>query len=426
MAAKSHKQDQALPNEPALKNFGRLYGTSGQLMMQYERYTRVLKAFEERFGDGAVMIFSAPGRTEIGGNHTDHQHGKVLAASVDVDIAAVAAPLEEPVAIICSQGYEEIRVSLEDLTIHSSEEGTSQALVRGVAAGLKERGYSIGGFKACMTSSVLSGSGLSSSAAYEIMIGTILSGLYNDGGIDPVTLAQTGQLAENVYFGKPSGLMDQMACSVGGLVYIDFKDPGNPVTEQVQMNLADYGYCLCIVNTGGSHADLTDAYASIPDECRQIAAYFGRDYLRDVPEEDFMQAIPKLRVRAGDRAVLRDMHIYGENRRVDAELTALKKGDFEAFLDIVRASGRSSFQYLQNVTVPGSAAEQNMPLALALSENLLGGRGASRVHGGGFAGTIQAYVPVDMIDTYRQRMEQVLGAGACQVMQIRGCGGVCF
>lgn len=401
-----------------------LYG-AGKLPAQAERYRRLLREMEAAFGAAErLAVFSAPGRTEIGGNHTDHQHGRVLAGSVDLDMIAAVAPSGDRCIRIQSEGFPMDVVDLDDLNVHEEERNTSAAIIRGISAWFTRHGCKLEGFNAYTTSNVLKGSGLSSSAAFEVLVGNIINSLFYENRCSPVQIAQIGQYAENVYFGKPSGLLDQMASSVGGMVTIDFKDNENPVVERVNFDFAATGHALCIIDSGADHADLTGEYAAVTAELRGICAYFGRNVLREVPEEEFHAALPALRSRAGDRAVLRAMHIYDDNRRVERQVAALKAGDFQAFLDQVRASGLSSWRYLQNVVPAGCTHHQEVALALALCERLLGGMGACRVHGGGFAGTIQAFVPLEMLEGFQREMERVLGAGACHVLTIRPVGGV--
>ena len=371
-----------------------------------------------------VYRFSAPGRTEIGGNHTDHQHGCVLAAAVNLETTAEVTLRPDPVIRIASEGYAPVEIALNDLSVRAEEKNTTAALVRGIAAAFAGRGCRLQGFDASVRSTVLSGSGLSSSAAFEILIGTILNELFFDRRLSAVELAQIGQYAENVYFGKPCGLMDQMASSVGGLVFIDFASPEAPVVERVEFDFAHCGYTLCTLDSGADHADLTDAYAAIPAEMRRVARVFGKDALRDVEEAAFYAGLRTAREAAGDRAVLRAMHFFDENRRVRQQMQALQGGNFAGFLAGVRDSGRSSWMLLQNVIPAGSREHQQMALALAACEKQLAGRGACRVHGGGFAGTLLAFVPDDMLASFRSGMEAVLGAGRCHVLSIRSAGGV--
>ena len=368
--------------------------------------------------------FSAPGRTEIGGNHTDHQHGCVLAAAVDLETVATVWLDESNQIQIQSEGYPVVTVDLNDLNVREEEKNTTAALIRGVASAFAQRGAKLSGFRAKVHSTVLPGSGLSSSAAFEVLIGTILNELFFDKKLTPVEIAQIGQYAENVYFGKPCGLMDQTASSVGGMVFIDFNDPTNPVVEKINFNLRDAGYALCIVDTGADHADLTDEYAAIPAEMKQVCSFFGKDVLRQIPEEDFFAALPALRKQVPDRAILRAMHFYEENERVQAQVKALKDKKLDTFLELVKESGRSSWMYLQNITPTGSIMHQEVAVALALCEKLLAGKGAYRVHGGGFAGTVQAFVPLDMLDLFKHSIEAVLGKNACHVLNIREEGGI--
>ncbi len=400
-----------------------LYGAE-VTVLQRKRYCDAIEAFEGLYGAGDVSVYSAPGRTEIGGNHTDHQHGKVLAAAVDLDVIAIVRGSEEERIRILSEGYPQFEISTNDLVSDETQYGTTQALVKGILAGFVQRGYAVCGFDAYITGNVPSGSGLSSSAAFEILIGTILSGLKHDMSISPVELAQIGQYAENVYFGKPCRLMDQMACSVGDAVYIDFADPKNPIVEQVELSPDKYGYCLCITDTLGSHAGLTHEYAAILQEMKQIASYFGKEVLREVSQEDVLANLAGLRERYGDRSVLRTLHFFRENVRVEEECNALKTGDFKAFLAQLQASGDSSYKYLQNLYTMQNPKEQNLAIAIHMSEAILGHDGACRVHGGGFAGTIQAFVQIAQRDTYRQAMDGLFGENACRILRIRKYGGI--
>ncbi len=402
----------------------RVYVSDAEIKAQYARYTAVIDAFSELFsGERDIRLFSAPGRSEVGGNHTDHNHGKVLAAGINLDAIASAAKNDDAVVRVKSEGYPMDVVDLSDLSVQESELGHSPALVRGVCQGFLNYGYKIGGFDATTASRVLSGSGLSSSAAYEVLVGTMLNYLYNDGKVDAVTIAKIAQYAENEYFGKPCGLMDQTACSVGSFVTIDFKDPQNPEIEEVKFDFAACGHALCIVDTKGSHSDLTDEYGYIREEMESVAQYFGKKVLREVPEAEFYSELPSVRKRVGDRAVLRAMHFYADNDRVLKEVDALRAGDFEAFKQYILESGYSSYMYNQNVFSVKQPQEQPVSLALAISQRVLEGRGAWRVHGGGFAGTIQAFVPLDLLDSYKCEIEQVFGEGACYVLSIRPVGG---
>ena len=392
---------------------------------QSVRFRRRLDGLTETFGpQTAAAVFSAPGRSEIGGNHTDHQHGRVLAGSVDLDIIAAVAPNNKNVIRIQSEGFPMDVVELDDLEIREEEKNTSQAIIRGIAAWFKGQGCALEGFDAYTTSSVLKGSGLSSSAAFEVLVGSVINSLFFEDRCTPVQIAQIGQYAENVYFGKPSGLLDQMGCSVGGMVTIDFKDNANPVVERLDFDFASAGHALCIIDSGADHADLTDEYAAVTMELKEICAHFGKNVLREVPEEEFYAALPVLRRKAGDRAVLRAVHVYDENRRVEGQVAALRQNDFQTFLALIRASGLSSWRYLQNVVPAGYTHHQEVAFALAMAERLLDGRGACRVHGGGFAGTVQAFVPLDMLDGFKAEMERILGGGSCHVLTVRPVGGV--
>ena len=390
------------------------------------RCAEVLAGFAKTFESQPEALFSAPGRTEVGGNHTDHQHGRVLAAAVDLDILAAAAPNQSGMIRVQSQGYPLIVVDLGELTPKAEEENTSAALIRGVAARMSALGCPLqsAGLDVYMTSTVPGGSGLSSSAAFEVLIGTMLNDLFWDGKCTPVEIAQIGQYAENVFFGKPCGLMDQTASSVGGVVAIDFADTAHPVVEQISLDLHANGYALCILNSGAGHADLTSEYAAITNELKAVCRCFGKEVLREVPEEAFLSALPEVRKAAGDRAANRAFHIYAENRRAEAEGQALRDGDFDRFLALVRDSGRSSAMYLQNVIPTGQTTAQELMVTIALCESILAGRGAVRVHGGGFGGTAQAFVPLDMLDTFKEKTEAALGQGSCHVVMIRPVGGV--
>lgn len=400
----------------------RIY-SEDKIAFQKERYAKAAAEFEKLFKTAPSRFFSAPGRSEIGGNHTDHNHGRVLAAGVSLDVIAAVIPTDDGVIQVKSEGFPMDTVDISDLEVHKEEENTSAALIRGVAAGFSERGHKIGGFKAYTTSNVLKGSGLSSSAAFEVLIGTILSGLYNNHEVSAVETAQISQYAENVFFGKPSGLMDQMASSVGGFITIDFNDPENPVIESIDFDFAKSDHSLCIVDTKGNHADLTPEYAAVPAEMKQIANYFGRDYLREISKSDIMDNIAVLRKKYGDRAVLRALHFMDDNERVEKESQALKNGCFDRFLQLIKESGRSSFMYLQNVYASSAPNEQGLSTALYIAEQILAGEGAFRVHGGGFAGTIQAFVPSHKLEKFRTEMERVFGESSCYVLSIRPVGG---
>lgn len=390
-----------------------------------QRLAKLKEQFTQRFGQNhAMRVFSSPGRSEIGGNHTDHNHGKVLAAAVNLDILGVVAANDNMRICVYSAGHKPNDLDITNLDIDPAEYGTSASMIRGIFAAFVRNGYRIGGFEGVSHSEVLSGSGLSSSAAFEVYIATILNHIYNDGKIDAVTIAQMCQYAENVYTGKPCGLLDQATCAVAGFVAMDFADPETPLVNKVDFDFAATGHALCVVNTGGSHADLTDDYAAVRGEMQAAARVLGVEFLRDTTQENLMANVDAVRKQCGDRAVLRALHFFAENNRVDAQRAALENGDFAAFLQLIKASGRSSYMYNQNVYTGRPSNEQPVSLGLALSETLLGERGAWRVHGGGFAGTIQAFVPVDMLDTYRTEMEKVFGAGSCYVLQVRPYGGV--
>lgn len=402
-----------------------IYIDETKLEYQKARYVKAIEKFEKIYGETDITVFSAPGRTEVGGNHTDHQHGEVLAASINNDAIAIVEPTDEAVVKVVSDGYSMIAVSLDNLELDEEEKESTLSLIKGVLAGVKNRGYKVGGFKAYITSDVLIGAGLSSSAAFETLIGTIASGLYNDMQISATEIAIIGQYAENVYFGKPCGLMDQMACSVGSLVHIDFANPKEPVVEKVEFDMAKYGYSLCITDTKGSHSDLTGDYAAVPAEMKAVAACFGKEVLREISFEQLMEKVGEIRKAVGDRGVLRAIHFIEENKRVQVEVDALKNSEIEKFLDTVKASGNSSYKYLQNVYTNNDVQHQNVSLALAVSEIVLAdGAGVCRVHGGGFAGTIQAFVKNKKVAEYKASMEKIFGKGSCDVLKIRKYGGM--
>ena len=386
-------------------------------------YESLKQSFADAFHHPPAFLFSAPGRTELGGNHTDHQLGRVLAGAVSLDTTAAVARNGSDMVQVLSEGYPICRISLSDLEIHPEETGSSAALIRGILSGIRAKGCCIPGFDAYVSSRVLPGSGLSSSAAFEVLIGTIVNHL-SGCGHTPLQIAQLGQSAENVYFGKPCGLMDQAACAIGGIITIDFADAAAPLVEHLDFDLSATGHALCIIDSGADHADLTAEYAAIPGELRAVCRVFGQEHLRQVDEAAFYRRIPEVRAAAGDRAVLRAIHIFEDNRRVTEQVQALRAGNFERFLQLSKASGRSSWMYLQNVIPAGCTTHQELAVALALAEKLLDGRGAFRVQGGGFAGTIQAFVPLDMLDAFRSGMEAVLGAGSCHVLNIRPEGGI--
>lgn len=408
----------------ALSAYGHLYA---DVKEESARYIEAIEAFSARYGEERdIYLFSVPGRTEVAGNHTDHNCGCVLAAAIDRDIIAVASPSDTGVIRLESEGYDEDVVCVEGCENPSAfADFSSAALIAGTAGGFLSRGYRVGGFDAYTTTRVLKGSGLSSSAAFEVMIGNILNHLYNDGEIDNQELAKVAQYAENAYFGKPCGLMDQMACAVGGFVYIDFSEPSLPVVQPIRFSLSEAGLSLCIVSTGGNHADLNEDYASVPAEMKSVAAYFGKDALASVSEGELIANAPVLRRACGDRALLRALHFVRENARVRVMAEALKEGDTDVFLSGVTASGDSSFKYLQNVYTTKNVSEQGLSLSLAVTEGALASKGcAFRVHGGGFAGTTQAFVKNEYVDEYAALMDSVFGEGACMKLSIRPEGAV--
>ena len=388
------------------------------------RYAAVLDVLEKTFGSHAEAgLYSAPGRTEIGGNHTDHQHGRVLAGSVNIDMIAAAAPNDKNQLRVQSEGYDLCVIDLNDLEVRKEEENTTAALLRGECAAFTQRGAKLAGLDVYISSNVPKGSGVSSSAAFEVLIGVILNDCFMTEKVSPIAIAQIGQWAENVYFGKPCGLMDQMASSVGNIITIDFASPAKPVVEPVAVDFSKAGLALCILDSGADHADLTDEYAAIPAECRAVAAVCGGEVLRDVPFETFLAKLPECRRQCGDRAVLRAFHVYADNDRVAKQVAALHDGDFGTFLSLVNESGCSSWEYLQNVIPAGYKEHQEVGVTIAAAKHLLGDKGAVRVHGGGFAGTVQAFVPVEMLDEFKAGMEAILGEGRCHVLSIRPEGG---
>ena len=408
----------AIKSPKAMERFARLYGRrEGELTRQMTRYAALVKSHREAFGDDNAPLYlvSAPGRTEIIGNHTDHNRGKVMAAAVNLDCIACASPREDKKAVLYSQGYPPVEICVEELTKKPEEEGTSAALVRGVARGMQDYGFRLGGFNAVVTSDVLGGSGLSSSAAYEVMVCAIFDALYNGFVMDSTLRAKISQYAENEYFGKPSGLMDQMACSTGGLVVIDFKD--EPIVTPLSFSFQDAGYSLVVVNTGGSHDNLTKEYASIRSEMEKVAECFGKRVLREVRPEQVMLNLKEIREKTGERAILRALHFYEENRRVSQVMDAVRENDAEKLLCRLVESGESSWMLLQNIYPAGPS--QPMALALELAAKMLRGRGAWRVHGGGFAGTTLNAVPNDMLDEFLKRMESVFGEKNCFVLDVR-------
>ena len=405
------------------EKLSKLYGED-KILFARARYLGAIGEFERLYGgDRDIEIFSVPGRSELSGNHTDHNCGRVIAASVDLDIIAVASACAGSVVRFASEGYPESCVDFDVYSFPNTEHhGSTTAIIAGVLSGMNAGGYRIGGFDAYSTSNVLAGSGLSSSAAFENTVGTIINHLYNDGKIDGVTIAQISQYAENEFFGKPCGLMDQIACSVGGAVTIDFADPKTPVVEKLDNEIFD-GYTLCIVNTGGSHADLTDDYAAVPSEMKSVAAHFGKKNLRELTKEEVIADIPSLRTEVGDRAIMRAIHFFNENDRVKAQVEAIRTKDLDAFFRGVLSSGRSSFCYLQNVFTPKNPSEQGVSLALCIAENHLKTKKAAwRVHGGGFAGTIQAFVPTHHANGFAAVMDEAFGIGACHKLRIRNTG----
>ncbi|MBC8563330.1 MULTISPECIES: galactokinase [Jutongia] len=390
-----------------------------------ERYIRAIDRFTELFpSEKEIEIYSAPGRSEVCGNHTDHQNGMVLATSINLDAIAIVAKAEEPVIRLVSGDFPMEEVDVADLSMKEEEQSTTTALIRGVAAGMKERGHKVGGFTAYITSDVLMGAGMSSSAAFESLIGTILSGLYNDMKVSSIEIAQIGQYAENIYFGKPCGLMDQMACSVGGMIFIDFKEKEHPEVRQVHTDFEKAGLSLCIVDTKGSHADLTPDYAAVPAEMNQVAQALGREHLREVPRETFFKELPKLWKETSGRAVLRAIHFYEEEERVLRGVKSLEESDYPGFLSVIKASGDSSAKYLQNIYSPKDVDSQNVTVALAVSESILGENGVCRVHGGGFAGTIQAFVKNEAVAAYKEQIEAIYGDDSCHVLKVRLQGGI--
>lgn len=371
-----------------------------------------------------TYVFSGPGRTEISGNHTDHQHGCVLAGAVNLETTAEVKFNGTDFIRVFSDGFPPVEVDITDLYPRQEEYNTTAALVRGVAAAFDQRGAKLLGIDAVVHSTVLPGSGLSSSAAFEVLFGTIFNELFFGGKLSAVEIAQIGQYAENVYFGKPSGLMDQMASSVGGMVYIDFKDPAAPYVEKLDFDFAKAGHALCIIDSGANHADLTDEYAAVTRELKEICSHFEKEVLREIPEQEFVQNIPALRGKVPDRAILRAIHFYQENRRVQKQVEALKENNFDKFLELVSESGKSSWMYLQNITPTGAVEHQDVAVALAMCDLFLCGRGAYRVHGGGFAGTVQAFVPLDMLEQFKANVDAAIGNGKCHVLNIRVQGGI--
>lgn len=400
-----------------------LYGEES-LQMQTERYVSILSKAEKKFGDEEARLFSAPGRTEVGGNHTDHQLGKVLAASLNLDVVAAVIPTSDHTVTYASEGYDVKPVDVSDIAIHEEEKNSTEALIRGVAAGLSKRGYSAGGFACYAESDVINGGGMSSSAAFEVLLGTIQNDLYNEGKVSAEDIAKIGQYAENVYFMKASGLLDQMACSVGSFAAMDFKDPENPVVEKVPFNPDDYGYDLIITDVKASHADLSDEYSKVPSEMKAAAKVLGKEVLCGVTNEELLAHVQEIREKCGDRAFLRAYHFVNETQRAQDEAEALKNKDIDLFLKLVRESGHSSWMYLQNISVGSMPDSQAVAIGLALSEAVIHEDGAYRVHGGGFAGTIQAFVKKETTEKYISTMESAFGKGCCYILRIRNVGGI--
>jgi galactokinase len=405
-----------------------IYGNDVNIFQQkYDRYQDLINRFQKHFKEEDLHLFSTPGRTEIGGNHTDHNHGRVLAASVNLDSIAVAARNNLNTVTMFSDGYNEpFVVDLENIEIQEQEKGTTSALIRGIAAKLKNQDFKIGGFNAYINSDILPGSGLSSSASIEVLIGKIFSVFFNADRVPPEDIAKIGQYAENIYFGKPCGLMDQMTCSVGGIITIDFEDPNAPVVKKVNFDFNKRNYSLLVVDTGGNHADLTDDYASVPNEMKSVAAQLGVNVCRDMNIDELIIKIPQIRTSLGDRAILRAMHFLQENNRVLEQVNALENNNFNQFLDLITASGNSSFKWLQNIYTTKNIREQGVSLALSLTENYMEGihEGACRVHGGGFAGTIQVFLPKTHVEKYIKIMEPVFGKKSVLALQIRPYGAV--
>lgn len=402
-----------------------IYGKEN-LETQRERYAEAIAEFLNIYGEREVSLFSVPGRSEISGNHTDHNHGKVLAGSINLDIIAVASKTDDDIIKIKSKGFPEDCVDIKSYTSpNENDYFKSNALIAGMSKAFLNAGYQSGGYIAYTTSNVFKGSGLSSSAAFEVMVGNILNYFYNNGKVENKEIAKMAQYSENVFFGKPCGLMDQTACAVGGFVYIDFKDTTAPVIEKIDFDLSGAGYALCIVNTGGNHADLNDDYASVPLEMKSVAKYFGKEVLRELDKQTVLENIEPLREKVGDRAIMRAIHFFNENERVVIQADALKKNDINKFFEYVLSSGNSSFKYLQNVFTTKNVSEQGLSLALCITENVLSGKGgAYRVHGGGFAGTIQAYVKHSEVEAYRKAIDSAFGKGACHVLRIRPYGAI--
>ncbi len=403
------------------KSFLMLYGETEKARA---RYYNACEEFSKLYGTyGDIRIFSAPGRTEVGGNHTDHQHGSVIAGGVDMDVIAIVSKTAQNIIRVKSKGYDMDIITVGEFEKREKETGRAISLIRGVCARFAKSGYKIGGFNAYTTSNVLKGSGLSSSAAFEVLLGNIVNGLFADKGVPAIEIAKIGQYAEREYFGKPCGLLDQMASSLGGFTYADFNNPGKPLTETINLDIRDFGYTLCVVDTGGNHANLTQDYADITIECKQISNALGVEFLRDADQQKFYSSLSSFRKEFGERAVLRAFHFFNEQDRVLKQRKALLEGDFKAFLKLVNESGQSSFDYLQNLYSTTAVKEQGLSLAIALTKQFLGDDGACRVHGGGFAGTIQCYIPTERLLDYKRMIEAVYGENSCSVLSIRPVGG---
>lgn len=417
--------NKVIQSKEFLDKFKLLYNDKEEILKeQQNRYLNAVQSFKNIFPQHKeISFFSAPGRTEVGGNHTDHQHGIVLAAAVNLDVIAIVALNNSNIINVKSEGFDMDTIDISNLDIVESETGHSASIIRGIVSKFNQLGYNIGGFDAYTTSNVLKGSGLSSSAAFENLIGTILNHEFNNGKISSVEIAIISQYAENKYFGKACGLMDQMASSVGGFSSMDFKNPANPIIEKIDFDFTHSGYALCVVDTKGNHADLTPDYVAIPNEMKSVAKCFDKEVLREVDETEFYQNIKKVREKTSDRAVMRAIHFFNDNKNALEEAVALKNNDFDTFKKIIKNSGNSSFKFLQNIFSTSCPLEQGVGIGLAVSENILGDNGVCRVHGGGFAGTIQAFVTVDFVDTYKQTMENIFGEGSCYILNIRNVGG---
>lgn len=406
-----------------------VYLDESMISLERGRYIKAIEKFEENFGESEIAIFSAPGRSEVCGNHTDHQHGPALATSINLDTIAVASYNDTDMVNFISEGFDCVSIPVSDiakLEVNEKEFGACSALIKGVLKGFHDKGYTIKGFNAYSVCSVIVGAGLSSSASFEVAIGTVISGLFNNGAVDSVEVAKIAQFSEYVYFGKPCGLLDQTACSVGGMISMDFFDPKNPIVNKTESDFDKFGYSICITDTKGSHSDLTDEYAMIPKEMKKVAQFFGKEFLRDCSEDEFTKNIAEIRKVAGDRAVLRAGHFFNEQKNVKNAVDGLNKSDFEKFLFAIKKSGLSSFRFLQNVYSVKDVQKQSVSVALAVSEDLLkdGAYGVCRVHGGGFAGTIQAFVKNDYVNEYKKGMESVFGENSCHVLRVRKYGGI--